>query len=365
MMNSNSTNSFNSYPDINKAEAWEDCQDIYWLLVMLDDSGYSYCVEAHYVLRKYACQIARNYWNSLYLDLRKAIEIVEKSAEDRYFNCGMNKKVRSLIVDKYLARKESKTFAILELAENAIALNIPSAKAAGIVTKHALELGEDCRTLVETLKNLVSNPYLLTPERRVAQNWWIESPKARSIFGCLKQWVNSFKDHRVKYRKEFNCFLSQHSSFREAWEGCPDPNWMLATIDLYSSSDDILRIQSKLRQFACWVARQQFHSLVDECYLDLALFKAEQTAQGKTNLKDLKKSEIETFIVAKRKGTLNDYSTLVVLRCMLQSSWIAAIEVLRFSEESLEFYSGAKNKRKIMHLLQSIKLRELIENPFV
>ncbi|WP_255409347.1 hypothetical protein [Chlorogloea sp. CCALA 695] len=37
-MNNTCTNYFDTYGS--KSIAWEQCQDIYWMFVMLDDSGY-------------------------------------------------------------------------------------------------------------------------------------------------------------------------------------------------------------------------------------------------------------------------------------------------------------------------------------
>ena len=365
-MNNTHDNYFDAYPS--KSIAWEQCQDIYWMLVMLDDSGYSNSAMAVYTLRKYACQIARSQWNFLYLDLRKAIEIVEKNTiNKRSFNIVERIFIDLLIVkDESLVQKEPTVSISLELAQSAINLNISSARAAAITAIFALRLGTSHATLADKLRDLVGNPYLVIPDQTINRAWWIVPPKARNIFEAIKYWLNTWliETKDGEERRHFNNFMNQCVSLAEAWESCPNPNWMLAMIDIYSNHNDVLQMENNLRQFIYYLAKQEESwDLWRTNEVKKNIWTAEQFINGKASLKDLKIAEIAAVESIKNESGI-DYTNLLGLLCTSSSPWNTAVDALRLSGERVGERVGESDK-KLIQLVQAVNLRKLIDNPFI
>lgn len=378
-MNNTCTNYFDTYNS--KSVAWEQCQDIYWMFVMLDDSGYSNSAESVYTLRQYACNLAHNHWDLLYADLREATKIVEKAIAKRQYLNTVRRKVSSLIDrNQSLAEIKPIIFNSLKLAESGVNLYISAARAAAIAATYALKLGESHIILAENLRNLIGNPYLITPNNTISRNWWVELPKATNIIQSIRFSWNRMIVEAESYeqRRDFNNFLNQCASLAEVWSSCPNPNWILAMIDLYTSNGDIPQLQNKLRKFACWAAKYNKTNQIWNKYLKAAVQVAEQVADNTASLKDLK--VVEIVAVESVQNSLKDLNTvigkaelsvqerewleyrsaLLALSCTSFSAWDAVLEILKESVEELS--AGDKGT---LHLIQAVKLRELIENPFV
>ncbi|PSB30119.1 hypothetical protein [Chlorogloea sp. CCALA 695] len=330
----------------------------------MSNGFYSNSAQSVYTLRQYACKIARSQWNFLYLDLRKAIEIVEKNTiNKRSFNYIKRAFIDLLIVkDKSLVQKEPTVGISLELAQSAINLDISSARAAAISAIFALRLGVSHAILADKLRDLVGNPYLVIPEQIVNRNWWVKPPKARNRLEVIRYWLNSWlvKTKDREERRHFNNFMNQCVSLAEAWSSCPNPSWMLAMIDMYSSHNDVLQIENKLRQFVCYLTQQnEYCDSWRTNGVKKAIWTAERFINGKTSLKDLKIAEIAAVESIKNEGTI-DYINLLGLLCTSSSPWNAAVDALRLSGERV-----GESDKKLIQLVQAVQLRKLIENPFI
>lgn len=358
-------NTCNNYLDtyINRSTVWEECQDIYWMFVMLDDSGYSNSVESEYPLRQYACNLTHSYWNLLYPDLKKAIEIVEKNTIKKHNSNIVMKRVNSLIETNYVSPEiEPALFNSLKLAEGTANLYISGVRAAAIASTYALKLGETHATLAENLRDLIGNPYLITSNNTISRNWWVEPPRNTSIVQSVKFLCKDLvvEARNYKQRRDFNHFLNQYHSLSEAWENCPNPSWMLAMIDIYTSFDYQRRIQNELRTFICFVVQQGGHySFSESITLETVIETAKKFNNNEADLKDLKIAEILIDISGKYFYYLNSSSHHLILLCVSPLAWDAAVKCVEISQ-AMTFIDG-----QIKFLRQAVELRKLVENPFL
>lgn len=348
---------------------------------MLDDSGYSNSAESVYTLRQYACNLAHDHWNLLYADLRSAIEIVEKAIANRQYLNTVRRKVNSLINrNQSFTEIESTIFNSLKLAQSSVNLYISATRAAAIAATYALKLGESHVALAENLRNLIGNPYLITSNNIISRKWWAEPPKGTNIIQSIKFSWNRMTVEAVSYeqRESFNNFLNQHISLAEAWSSSPNPNWILAMIDLYTSNCDIPQLPNKLRKFACWAAKYNSANQIWNKYLKAAVQVAEQVADNTASLKDLKVAEIMAVesvenslkdsedpiglaaLSVQEREWLEYRSALLALSCTSFSAWDAAVEIIKESVEEL-----SAGDIGTLHLIQAVKLREFIGNPFL
>lgn len=198
-----------------KPEAWEHCQDLGWIFVMLDESGHSDSSIAQKTLRQYACQLARDYWHLIRNpDLRTVVETTEKFILGKV---GLEK-----FIEAGNAVKEARSNSTKETpSENAAKLAeycaYPSAKiAAALAAKYALKLGADKNAQIEILRELVGNPYLAVIGPTPLQDWWQYKPKQKNPIDFLLHKLNVWANPEAQKRVEFHNFLSEHSSLTEA-----------------------------------------------------------------------------------------------------------------------------------------------------
>lgn len=342
----------------NRTEAWEHCQDLAWMFVMLDESKYRYnnLLVAEKTLRQYTCQLARNYWSLIcHPDLRKAVEVTEKFIlgkvqPEQVVEAGeLAKKARiSLRVE------DTQVGDAARIAEYC-AYPYDGEIAAALAAKYALKLGADEMAQVEALRELIGNPYLLAVASIPKQYWWQQKPKPKNLIQFLFHKLNASTDPEVNKRIKFYNFLNEHSSLSEAWNYCQNPEWMLAMLDLYSNYADTPIGQIKLRQYTCWCAREEkiFFDWEDlDERIRIAIEVAERFTTGQATRKDLKEAEIMAF---QANDEIEGFRFYIVknigLFCTHQSAWLSALETSKYNYGSL-------------NPLQSMKLRELIGNPF-
>ena len=349
-MNSICTNYFDLHPS--KAEAWEHCQDIYWLLVMLEDSGYSESIGCYYPLKHYACQIARDYWHLLSLDERQSIKELE-----RYIN--KKEIVAAITVDTCLAAS-SKPIQVKEqihyarkIVESIVDedVDISYEQALGLTVKYALALGADERDLSEKLKRVIPNPYLIVPKLIDNNWWWQASPDRKNVIDLIGRWIERLiEPSRFQEKRDFDNFLNQCDSLKQAWETCPKAEWLLALIDLYTNYASTAEAQGKFRQFVCQITENDPY-LVGNIDCSIAVEVAERFINGEADLKDLKLAEIAILEKSTRRLWRIEKKGLL---CVHQSARQAVIEVARnnnwFDCDSLE---------------EVFMLRKLMNNPFV
>lgn len=333
-----------------KADAWEYCQDIYWLFVMLDDSGYSNSVACTLKLRQYACQIARSYWHLLDQTAREFIQDLERLLNKRISKAGgeLTTTTLTIIERSSIGTKEKLQYAA-NIAINVVDQNIPSNVSAALATKYAFKLGANEEVLVETLKNLIGNPYLLNFAPIIRRNWW-QVRKSRNVLDLVGNWLNSLLDVEQEQVKDFDSFLNSHGSLAAAWESSPRVDWMLAILDLYSNYARTSEAQGKFRQFVCWLAREDTYFDTTKVHesVKIAVEIAEHFAYERATLKDLKLAEIAVTEAIRNCNFRGVWVTELALLSTYQSAWVAILQASRYDYK----------------LSSAIKLRELVSNPF-
>lgn len=340
----------------NREEAWEHCQDLIAMFVMLDESGYSNSSIAQKTLRQYACQLARNYWHLIcHPDLRKVVELTE--------NFSLGKVPPEKVLEAGKLAKEARVSLNAEgtqvgdaaLLAEYCAYPRPGI-AAALAAKYALKLGADCMAQVEALRELVGNPYSLVVDPTPSHYWWQSKSIPRNPITSLFHRLNVWLDPQVKQSIEFHNFLSEHSSIAEAWNYCQNPKWMLAMLDLYNNYTQTPEGQIKLRQFACWCAKENrfYHSEYVDGRIIIAVEVAERFTTGLATSKKLKDAEIMASEACEdRRGWRSYTVTEIGLFCTYQSAWISALGASKYLSLG-----------QSSNVLQSLKLRELIGNPF-
>lgn len=339
-----------------RTEAWEQCQDLVAMFVMLDESGYSNCSFAQKTLRQYACQLARDYWHLiLHPDLRMVVEVTEKFI--------LGKVPPGKVIEAGKVAKEARVNSakkgspISDAAKLAECCTYPRAEiAAALAAKYALKLGADETAQIEMLRQLVGNPYSLDIERTFPQQWWQCKPTPKTPWKFLVDQINVWLNSEAQQRFEFHNFLGEYSSITEAWNYCQNPEWMLAMLDLYSNYCNTQEGQIKLRQFACYCAREEqfFYSEKLDERIREAVQIAEQFTIGLATYRDLKSAEIMVSIACEDiKGFRSLIISDIALFCTHHSALIAALGANR----NLSY-------GKTLYPARTQTLRELIGNPF-
>lgn len=349
-MNSICTNYFDLHPS--KADAWEHCQDIYWLLVMLDDSGYSESVGCYYPLKQYACQIARDYWHLLSLNDRQSIEELESSINKEPLAPSVITMTTCLAAEDNPSQVKEQLHYAKKIVKSVVDedVDINYEQALGLTVKYALALGADETDLSEKLKRVIPNPYLIVPRLIDSDWWWQASPDRKNVIDLILCWIRKLlKSSGFQKKRDFDNFVNQCDSLKQAWETCPKAEWLLALIDLYTNYASTAEAQGKFRQFICYIANND-RWLIGDTDSSVAMEVAERFIDGKADLKDLKLAEIA---VSELKIGLWSTKRKALL-CVHQSAWRAVLEVFRgdstFCRDSLE---------------EAFVLRKLINNPFV
>lgn len=350
-MDSICTNYFDLYPS--KADAWEHCQDIYWLLVMLDDSGYSKSVGCYYPLKQYACQIAREYWHLLSLNNRQSIEELERSINKEQAAPLVITMDTCLAVEDNPIQVKEKIYYAQKIAESIVNKDtgISCKQALGLTVKYALALGADEIDLSEKLRRVILNPYLIVP-RLIDNDWWWQAPPDRkNVIDLIGHWIERLiEPSKFQKKRDFDNFINQCNSLKQAWETCPKVEWLLALIDLYTNYASTAEAQAKFRQFLCYIAKNDSW-LIDNTDCSVAVEVAERFINGEADLKDLKLAEVA---ILENSGRWLRCIEKKGLLCVHQSAWYAALEV---TEDSSRFHRNS--------LEEAFMLRKLINNPFV
>lgn len=349
-MNSICTNYFDLYSS--KADAWEHCQDIYWLLVMLDDSGYSDSVECYHLLKQFVCQIARDYWHLLNLKDRQSIEKLERSINTERITPSVVTMHTFLAAEDDSIQVKQQLYYAHKMVANVVNedINITYGQVLALNIRCALKLGADEIALIEKLKRIIPNPYLIVSRRINFERWWQASPKRENIIDLIKCWIERLLEpSRFQKKKDFDNFVDQCSSLKQAWETSPKSEWLLALIDLYTNYASTAEAQIKFRQFVCYIAKN--NRWVIESNSLIAIKTAEQFIDGKASLKDLKLAEI--ILIENLDSSVNIWRLEKGLLCLHQSAWYAVLKITRdssmFHRDSLE---------------EAFVLRKIIDNPF-
>lgn len=353
-MNITNDNYFTLYSS--RTEAWEQCQDLTWMFVMIDESGYSSSSKAQKTLRQYACQLARDYWHLiLHPDLRMVVETTEKFI----FGKVTPGKVLEAgnIAKKARVNSTKEGTPIEDAAHLAEYCAYPRPGiAAALAAKYALKLGANETAQIEMLRELVGNPYSLDIERTFPQYWWQCKPTPKTPWKFLVDKINVWLNPEAQQKFEFHNFLGEYSSITSAWNYCQNPEWMLAMLDLYSNYCDTQAGQIKLRQFACCCAREEefFYSEKLDERIREAVQIAEQFTTGLATYRDLKSAEITVSIACEDiKGFRSFIISDIALFCTHQSAMVAALGA-----------SGYLKLGKTSYPVRAQTLRELIGNPF-
>lgn len=352
-MDSICTNYFDLY--LSKADAWEHCQDIYWLLVMLDDSGYSNSVGCYYPLKRYACQISRDYWHLLSLNDRQSIEELESSINKEPLATSVFTMADCLAPEDNLSQVKEQIQYAKKIVKSIVNedVDISYKQALGLTVRYALALGADKIDLSEKLKRVIPNPYLIVSKQIDSKRWWQSSPNHKNIIDLIGRWIERLVEpSRFQKKKDFDNFVNQCDSLKQAWETCSKVEWLLALIDLYTNYASTAEAQAKFRQFLCYVAKND-PWLIDNTDFSVAVEVAERFINGKADLRDLKLAEIAILENSSRGLWLMRIKKKGLL-CVHQSAWYAVLELVRNSCwldcDSLE---------------ETFMLRKLINNPFM
>jgi len=334
-----------------RSEAWQHCQDIYWMLVMLDDSGYSSSRECFYPMMQYTCEIASSYSCYFDADLSKKFEYYVHRFFDKETEYSIKLK-GELIEYKYIfAKYKNQRSDVKKIVKFVLEPKIELKQKMAIAVRYGLKLGTNEIELVKRLRELIPNPYLLSLELIDDKKWWLTPPKSRNIIESSKCWLESLLNKKRQERKDFFKFISQCNGLEQAWSSCQKAEWLLALIDLYTNYADTAQAQSALRKFLCQLATEDnmFNEPDVDCNVKIAVEIVEQFINGKANLKDLKVMEIEVLESLENCRSIYYNVTNKALRCTYQSAWVAALEAVRDIPGSIE----------------AVRLRELVSNPFI